>query len=156
MVVQCPYCQYKELVPNEYVGMTGECSNCGRDYLLQKLDDTISHPVICFLLGFFFSIIGIVFAYIIDKSNITKAIIGFIVSLVLWLFIVCGAMCVATKSVDDEGLLIESIIEQTKQSRREGRRTAAAAEALSEQGEDSAKSAVDRISEEAIRQIGED
>lgn len=64
-------------------------------------------------------------------------------------------MCVATKSVDDEGLWIESIIEQTKQSRREGRRTAAAAEALSEQ-DGSAKSAVDRISEEAIRQIGED
>ena len=156
MVVQCPYCHHKEMVPEEYAGMQGECSNCGRDYLLQKLDDAISHPVICFLLGFFFSIIGIIIAYIIDKKNAAKAIIGFAVSLMLWLFIVCGVTCVSTKSINGEGLLIESIIEQTKQSRREGRQAAAAAEALSEQEGSSAKSVVDRISEETISQIGED
>ena len=156
MVVQCPYCRHKEMVPEEYAGMQGECSKCGRDYLLQKLDDAISHPVICFLLGFFFSIIGIVVAYIIDKKNVTKAIIGVAVSLMLWLFIVCGATCVSAKTVSVEGLSMEAIIEHTKQSRRAGLRAAAAASALSEEEGDSAKSAVESISEDTIRQIGEE
>ncbi len=32
MIVQCPFCHYSEAVPEEYGGMVGECSNCGKDF----------------------------------------------------------------------------------------------------------------------------
>ena len=92
MIVQCPYCHYKEAVPEEYAGMIGECSNCGKDFkitgprALEPAKSEGEHPVICFVLGFFFSLIGILVAYIIDKKNVVKAVIGFFCSLL------CGAM----------------------------------------------------------------
>ncbi len=32
MIVQCPFCHYREAVPEEYAGKVGECSNCGKDF----------------------------------------------------------------------------------------------------------------------------
>ena len=62
MIVQCPYCHYKEAVPEEYAGMIGECSNCGKDFkivnsrVLQRANTEGEHPAICFLfsIGFLF------------------------------------------------------------------------------------------------------
>ena len=104
MIVQCPYCHYKEAVPEEYAGMIGECSNCGKDFKItgpKALDPARSegeHPVICFVLGFFFSLIGILVAYIIDKKNVAKAVIGFFCSLL------CGVMVgiVACRSFSEQ------------------------------------------------------
>lgn len=86
-----------------------ECSNYGREYLRQKQDANASYPIACFALGFFFSLIGILVAYIIDRKNVGKALWGFAVSILFWIFIVGGATCA---------------------SRIEGRRAANAAEAL--------------------------
>ena len=36
MVVQCPYCQYKEVLPEEYAGMVAQCPKCGKDFQIAK------------------------------------------------------------------------------------------------------------------------
>lgn len=88
-----------------------DCLNGDREYLRQKQDDAVSYPIACFALGFFFSLIGILVAYIIDRKNVGKALWGFAVSVLFWFFIIGGATCV---------------------SRKEGCRAANVAEALSE------------------------
>lgn len=110
MIVQCPYCHYKEAVPEEYAGMIGECSNCGKDFKITGPRALVSarsegdHPVICFVLGFFFSLIGILVAYIIDKKNVVKAVIGFFCSLL------CGVMVgiVACRSFSEQTNLYDA------------------------------------------------
>ena len=139
MIVQCPYCHYKEAVPEEYAGMIGECSNCGKEFkiasprVLQQTKSEGEHPVTCFVLGFFFSLIGILVAYIIDKKNVVKAVIGFVVSFIL-LFL-CS-MCLYY-------------------GRATGTKVAGAAAAISDEEGGKAKSAVEEIDENTIKKLGE-
>ena len=32
MIVQCPFCHFEEELPDEYAGMIGECSQCGKNF----------------------------------------------------------------------------------------------------------------------------
>ena len=114
MIVQCPYCHYKEAVPEEYAGMIGECSNCGKEFKIttpmsfqqqipyQREKTEEAYPILCFVLGFFFSLIGILISYIIDKKNLWKAVIGFLCSLILGLMfsiVACRSYSSQTKLI---------------------------------------------------------
>ena len=115
MIVQCPFCHYKEAVPEEYAGMIGECSNCGKEFKItkpmsfqqqmpyQREKAEEAYPILCFVLGFFFSLIGILVAFIIDKKNIGKAVIGFFSSLILGLMV----SIVACRSYSNQKKLID-------------------------------------------------
>ena len=138
MIVQCPFCHFKEMVPEEYAGMVGECSKCGKEYRLPYAIEKLS-SVSSFLLGFFLSIVGILLVLVLDKGKIKNALFGLLASFVFWLFfsvfIIGGATCA---------------------SRTYAHRAASAASALSEEEGDRSRSAVDSISEDSLRQLGED
>lgn len=42
MKTRCPYCGFIEDVPTEYLGETGECDNCHRDYVVSEYNDSES------------------------------------------------------------------------------------------------------------------
>lgn len=143
MIVQCPFCHYKEAVPEEYAGMIGECSQCGREfkipspmsfqqqmpYQLEKAEE--AYPILCFVLGFFFSLIGILVAYILDKKNIGKAVMGFVIGFILLL--VCSI-----------GLY---------RSRSTGEKVAEAAAAISAEEEYRTRQTGDRLDESSIKDL---
>ena len=137
MIVQCPYCHYREAVPEEYAGMIGECSKCGKEFRitspthLQKTRSNDEHPVISFVLGFFFSLIGILVAYVIDKRNVEKAVMGFLASIVI--LVLCSIVLYRTNSV--------------------GRKIAEAASAISAEEGGKAKASIEDINENTIEDI---
>lgn len=118
MIVQCPHCHYREAVPEEYAGMIGECSKCGREFkitspvTLQQAKLEGNHPVISFVLGFFFSLIGILVAYIIDKKNVGKAVIGFVVSVIILVLCVMNLHCSAQRTGSHIQKAVESISDE--------------------------------------------
>ncbi len=140
MIVQCPFCHYKEAVPEGYAGMIGECSNCRKEFRiasprsLQKPRSEDEHPIISFVLGFFFSLIGILVAYIIDKKNVGKAVMGFVVNIVFvvlcFLVLSCG-------------------------SRSVGSKIRAATEAISEEEGSKALQAIEDLNEDSLKRLGE-
>lgn len=138
MVVQCPFCHFKEMVPEEYAGMVGECSKCGKEYRLPCSVEKLS-AVSSFLLGFFLSIVGVLLVLVLDKGKVKNALLGLLASFVLWLFfsvfIIGSATCA---------------------SRTYGHRAANAASALSEEEGDRSRSAADSIREDLLKQLGED
>lgn len=155
MIVQCPFCHYKEAVPEEYAGMIGECSNCGKEFripgprVLQHTKSAEEHPIICFVLGFFFSLIGILVAYIIDKKNVVKAVIGFIVNLILF---VLGVGLIAC-SADRHSSIAEDAV-RLYETRGTGSKVAGAADAISDNEGPKAKSSVEDLDEETIKNLG--
>ena len=168
MIVQCPYCHYKEAVPEEYAGMIGECSNCGKDFkitgprALEPARSEGEHPVICFVLGFFFSLIGILVAYIIDKKNVAKAVIGFFCSLLCGVMVGIVACCVCPKNTgrkvsgEEEGLLkISETAVKTYYQRGTGKNIATAVESISSEEGGKVKSAAEEIDANTIKNLGE-
>lgn len=135
MIVQCPFCHCKEAVPEEYAGMIGVCSNCGKEFRIkrpmsfQQTKTEGEHPIICFVLGFFFSLIGILVAYVIDKKNVVKAVIGFVISFILML--VCSM--------------------SLYYGRATGKKVPGAAAAISEEEGARVKSAVEDLDENTIK-----
>ena len=150
MIVKCPFCHYKEAVPEEYAGMIGECSNCGKEFKItkpmsfqqqmpyQREKSEEAYPILCFVLGFFFSLIGILVAYIIDKKNVVKAVIGFVIGFILLFFCSMGLYY----------------------GRATGMKVAGAAAAISEEDGGKTKSALEDINledinEDTIKKLGE-
>ena len=134
MVVQCPFCHFKEMVPEEYAGMVGECSKCGKEYRLPCSVEKLS-AVSSFLLGFSLSIVGVLLVLVLDKGKVKNALLGLLASFVFSVFIIGSATCA---------------------SRTYGHRAANAASALSEEEGDRSRSAADSIREDLLKQLGED
>lgn len=81
MIVRCPSCGASEPIPKEHAGMVRECGNCGRPYFPQKpaSDD---HPVLSFLVGFLFFLLGVLVMAIVDKKSVKMSLWGALTSLI--------------------------------------------------------------------------
>lgn len=133
MIVQCPFCGFKEAVPEEYAGMTGECGRCRRTYVVARPQDEIG-PVPSFLLGFLFSILGVLIVAFVSKKTVAKAILGAVVSSIC-VFLLCFVASYYGRAV--------------------GKRTAGATAALSAEEGWKAKEAAERISASTVKELGE-
>lgn len=129
----CPYCNNEIEVDNEYAGGVGACPYCNKDIRIpipkrrfsnpqrgikrqlvsQETSVEQSHsPVLCFLLGFFLWLLGVLIAAIVDKAyGVKKALLGMVVSILIVISIIAIPTIIAYKQLGNSvsGISMESI-----------------------------------------------